>query len=197
MTSVYERAGLMRNPFVADNPETLVAMDRGIALPDVDFVQVVGERGAGKTSLLRFWQQQHGGWYHYVAQGRSRWGPVPIRRPMVLWDEADRLPTVIVRRALQAAARGQIKVVVGTHRNLGGMAHSAGMTTAVIRLEGPDSDLLAAWIDRRVEASAHDVVRARQVLGEPPIAELVASGASWRAAGDHLHGWAAQRVISG
>ena len=169
-------------------------MDRGIDLPEAQFVQVAGERGAGKTSLLRFWQQQHGGLYHYVGRGRSRWAPVPIRRPIVLWDEADRLPAVVVRRALQAARRGGIRVVVGTHRNLGGVAHSAGMTTAVVRLEGPDFDLLTAWIDWRVDASACDVVRARQVLSDPPIAELVASGASWRSAGDHLHVWAAQRV---
>ena len=111
MPSAYERAGLTRNPFVADGQDLTLVIDRDIELPPAGFVQVAGERGAGKTTLLKQWQQVHGGTYHYVEHGRARWRPVPLRTPIVFWDEADRLPRVVVRRALRAARLGSIRVV--------------------------------------------------------------------------------------
>lgn len=170
-------------------------MERGIELPAADFVQVAGERGAGKTTLLKQWQQLHGGTYHYVEQGRARWRPVPIQSPIVFWDEADRLPRVVVRRALLAAQLRSIRVVVGTHRNLAGSALAAHMTTAVVRLDRLDHDQLATWVQRKIEAVVADPVQAEAVLGKPPIDEVLAeSGASWRVAGDLLHSWVASRV---
>ena len=198
MPSAYERSGLSRNPFIADGPELGVSIERGIELPAADFVQVAGERGVGKTTLMKQWQQLHGGTYHYVEQGRDRWRPVPIQSPIVYWDEADRLPRVVVRRALAAAHLRSIRVVVGTHRNLAGPALSAGMTTAVVRLDQLDADQLTMWVQQKIAAVAADPVRAEFVLGSPPIEEILAeSGASWRVAGDLLHSWVASRVDDG
>lgn len=195
MTSIYHRAGLARNPFVADGGGIDRAIDRHIELPAADFVQVAGHRGAGKTTLIKQWQQVHGGIYHYVERGRARWLPVPIRPPIVYWDEADRLPGVVMRRGLQAARLRSIRVVVGTHRNLAGPALSARMSTAVVRLDQLDVAQLRQWVEKRIDEEALDSARARQVLGEAPFDSiLAASGASWRLAGDHLHRWAAQRV---
>lgn len=197
MTSAYQVAGLARNPFVADGVGIDRAVDRHIALPVADFVQVTGKRGAGKTTLIKQWQLVHGGTYHHVEQGRGRWRPVPIRLPIVYWDEADRLPGVVVRRGLQAARLRSIRVVVGTHRNLVGPALAARMSTAVVRLDRLDAELLREWVELRINEESFDPVRARQVLGEAPIDSILAeSGASWRAAGDHLHRWAAERVAS-
>ena len=192
---MYGRAGLTRNPFVADGPDGAPTIDRRITRPPVEFVQVVGERGSGKTTLLRHWQQIHGGTYHYVRMGRARWLPVPIRQPAVYWDEADRLPRVVVKRALRAARLRGITVVVGTHRNLAGPAAAAGMTTAVVRLDHLSRDELSRWIDLKITAAATDPRRARAVLGEAPIDEVMgAVGSSWREAGDRLHVWAAERI---
>jgi len=198
MPSAYERAGLTRNPFVADGPDLMRAIDRGIELPPADFVQVAGERGAGKTTLLKQWQQMHGGTYHYVEQGRARWRPVPLRSPIVFWDEADRLPRVVVQRALRAAQLRSIRVVAGTHRNLASAAGAARMTTAVVRLDRLDREQLAAWVQRKIDAVSADPLRVGVVLGVPPIDEVLAeSGASWRVAGDRLHGWVARCVEAG
>lgn len=197
MTSIYHRAGLAGNPFVADGVGTDRAIDRHISLPATDFVQVTGDRGTGKTTLIKQWQQMHGGIYHYVEPGRARWLPVPIRPPIVYWDEADRLPGVVVRRGLRAAHLRSIRVVVGTHRNLAGPALSAKMSTSVVRLDQLDVALLRQWVERRISDEALDLVKAQQILGEPPFDSiLAASGASWRAAGDHLHRWAAERVAA-
>ncbi len=197
MPSAYERSGLSRNPFVADGPDLVVTIERGIELPAADFVQVAGERGVGKTTLLKQWQQLHGGTYHYVGQGRDRWRPVPIQSPIVYWDEADRLPRVVVRRALLAAQLRSIRVVVGTHRNLAGPALAARMTTAVVRLDRLDHDQLTMWVQRKIAAVAADPVLAESVLGRPPIEEILAeSGASWRVAGDLLHRWVASRLTT-
>ena len=198
MPSAYERAGLTRNPFVADGQDLTLVIDRDIELPPADFVQVAGERGAGKTTLLKQWQQVHGGTYHYVEHGRARWRPVPLRTPIVFWDEADRLPRVVVRRALRAARLGSIRVVAGTHRNLAGSARAAHMTTAVVRLDRLDRDQLAAWVQKKIDAVSADPSRVGAVLGLPPIAEVLAeSGASWRVAGDLLHSWVARCVEAG
>ncbi len=195
MTSAYQVAGLVRNPFVADGVGIDRAVDRHIALPVTDFVQVTGKRGAGKTTLIKQWQQVHGGTYHHVGKGRARWLPVPIRLPIVYWDEADRLPGVVVRRGLRAARLRSIRVVVGTHRNLAGPALAARMSTAVVRLDRLDAGLLREWVELRINEEAFDPARARQVLGEAPIDSILAeSGASWRAAGDRLHRWAAEQV---
>lgn len=197
MTFPYQRAGLARNPFVADGVGIERAIDRQISLPATDFVQVTGERGAGKSTLMKQWQQVHGGTYHHVEQGRARWLPVPIRPPIVYWDEADRLPGVVVRRGLQAARLRSIRVVVGTHRNLASPALAAKMSTAVVRLDRLDAAVLREWVEKRINEEALDPARAHQVLGEVPIDSILAeSGASWRAAGDHLHRWAAERVAA-
>lgn len=195
MSSAYERSGLSRNPFIADGPDLVAAIQRGIQLPAADFVQVAGERGSGKTTLLKHWQQLHGGTYHYVERGRRRWRPVPIQSPIVYWDEADRLPKVVVRRALLAAQLRSIRVIVGTHRNLAGPALAARMTTEVVRLDRLDPDQLMAWVQRKIAAVAQDPTRAASVLGSPPIEAILAdAGASWRVAGDLLHSWVAGQV---
>ena len=77
------------------------------------FIQVVGTRGAGKTSLLLHWRRRLDGPYIHVEAGRARWRPVPIA-PIAYWDGAGRIPRVILRRALTAAAGAGATIVIGT-----------------------------------------------------------------------------------
>lgn len=187
MTSLYARVGLTRNPFVADPPNRTDIVDRGIELPSNPVVQVVGARGAGKTSLLRAWHRKHAGDYHYVNAAVPT---VPgANGARAFWDEADRLPMRVIRRRARLAMGGGGQLVVSTHQQL---SLSGGL---VLILDTIDPEHLRIWMEQRIAASACNLDSARAFLGELPVAETLAvANGSWRVAGDELHAWVARRV---
>ncbi len=194
----YEALGLRSNPFTAD-PEPGVAaalyIEREVDPPVPSgrhLVQVIGPRGSGKTSLLLHWQRTIGGSYVHVEQGWSRWRPVPIA-PIAYWDEADRIPRMVLRRALTAAARSGATIVLSTHRDLRRAARMPGATLQWVRLPAPSAATVSVWAARRISAAA---IPGRQpsLQLDTTTAELVAENCrgSWRVVGDRLHSWAAQ-----
>lgn len=194
----YESLGLRCNPFVAD-PEPGVApplyIEREVDPPIPDahrLIQVIGPRGSGKTTLLLHWQRTVGGRYLHVEQGRARWRPVPIAS-LAYWDEADRIPRMILRRSLGAAAQIGATVVLGVHRDLRRAARMPGATIRRVRLPAPTPATVQVWAARRL-AAASVLGRRPAVHVDAELAERVAADCdgSWRVVGDRLHSWVAQ-----
>lgn len=201
MIDPYAALGLRRNPFTAE-PQAGVAaalwLERG-APPAPQpwrrsFTQVLGEKGAGKTSLLLRWREQTGGPYHYVPATPARWRPPPIAG-LAYWDEVDRMPWPVRATALALAARRGASLAVGTHRDLAALARRCGFAVATVQFAPLDVAAVAAWAALRIQAA--------RLPGEPcalalPAHEAAAvaarAGHSWRVAADRLHMWAAEQA---
>ena len=197
MADPYHRAGLRLNPFAHD---VLPAgapdwVERGLPAPPEPagrrLLQVIGVKGAGKTSSLRRWQAVTGGPWHYVPPGRDRFRPLPVA-PLVYWDEADRAVPVLRRRALRAAARRGATVVAGTHLDLAAEADAAGLPVQTVLLPPISPAELDAWAGARFAAVALATPWSLPDEVARDVAER--AGASWRVAGDLLHAWVADQV---
>jgi len=195
----YRRCGLAANPFAhGDAGEPAAAwVDRGLPPPPAPgarrLVQVIGVKGAGKTSTLRRWRDAGPAPWRYVPRGARRLRPLPVA-PLVYWDEADRAPAALRRWALRAAARRGATVVAGTHADLGAEAQRAGLGVDTLVLPPITAAELTTWAARRLA-----VVGAGPDWALPaPVAADVAAraGASWRTAGDLLHVWVAGEVAA-
>ena len=195
----YLALGLRHNPFVLETSQTIAAalwIDRGWSAPPqpraAKLVQILGVKGAGKTSHLQHWRSQTGGPYCYYPPGWGRIKP-PVVSAITYWDEADRIPWPLLSLALIAAARTSSTIVAGTHTDLGTVARLAGLSVITFRLKAFEATLLIDWARRRIEAA--------RLMGQPCLlnvdwakAEEIAAIArgSWRVAADELHIWAAQ-----
>jgi hypothetical protein len=193
----YRRCGLPANPFANRGPQEAVSwIDRGL-LPATPapggrrLVQVIGVKGAGKTTTLRHWRRQAPAPWRYVPRGVRRLWPLPVA-PLVYWDEADRAPAAARRWALRAAARTGATVVVGTHVDLAVEARAAGLAVDTVLLIPLSAADVAGWAARRFA----DVAAGPGWQLPPDVAADVAwqAGASWRVAGDLLHDWVASEV---
>jgi hypothetical protein len=208
----YVEAGLRANPFATtwSDERTDGLVDRGLGPAPVPaqrtLVQVVGERGFGKTTQLRQWRRQapapqqpapdHPAPYHYVVRVpyRQRWVPPPVA-PLVFADEVDRLPGPRRWRWFRALARVGATAVVGTHRDLGHHARRAGLTVVTHWLDPISSDDLARIVGARLGAAALDPTRPPQLVSRADVAAVHArSGGSIRAAEVLCHGLVAERV---
>ena len=189
----YRQIGLAANPFIA-SPEpgepARTFVDRGLPTPPHHgFVEVVGRKGAGKTTHLLHWLRgRDGGVYRHVPPGVGRFRPLPVA-PVVAWDEADRVPAPLLRHAARAARRRGSLVLIGTHRPL-------GLGDVVHVLADPTAEELSRWARLRVTAVAtgeHD-----HALGDVPAEAIARScGGDWWQAGTDLHIWAAQQALAG
>src|SRR5262245_23014495 len=142
---------MTRNPFVAEatpGVDVSLYIERGLAARPAPgarrFVQLLGERGAGKTTLMLHWRREAGGSYSYVARGWRRWG-LPAVAALCFWDEADRLPGWVLRAALRLAAWRRATVVVGTHVDLGALALRAGLAVETVRFPALEAGEVQAW----------------------------------------------------
>lgn len=177
----YETCGLEQNPFTTGR--RAVWLDRGWSEPIVGgFVQFIGDKGFGKTSHLKRWRNQSPGGYRHVPPGWRRWRLLPLRGEVVYWDEADRVPGVILSLAL-IIRRGR-SVVVGTHRDLSGHASRWGYRVTTIELIAPTEAEKQQWAAAQIES----VALTEHTLGTVPEGQ---PGESWRDVGDRLHIWAA------
>jgi hypothetical protein len=202
--NLYSTLGLRGNPFAAGGRATVpqdLWIDRG--LPDAPraelgcLIQVIGERGAGKTAHLLRWQTQTGGPLRYVPAGLRRWRPLPVG-PITYWDEADRVPSPLLLAALRRAARIGATVVVGTHADLSRIALAAGLEVSTHFLSNLDTKMLIAWARLRIEAARlPGVSEAGLALDPDTAARIIAEcGASLRATATRLHVWAAELASS-
>ncbi|CAN5232647.1 hypothetical protein BH23ACT9_BH23ACT9_12710 [soil metagenome] len=194
MSDGYARLGLRGNPFVAEQePGVAEAVFLDVGLPPLPargpsratVIEVVGCKGAGKTTHLLRWCDQAGGRYRHVGPGLGRlaWPPVA---PVVAWDEVDRLPRPILRVRLAAARRAGALVLLGTHV-------PTGLADVSHRLPSPDGRLVTAFARRRVEAATLPGAHVDFALA-PAEAEAIAaaSGGCWWTIGTALHIRAAQ-----
>ncbi|WP_291423925.1 hypothetical protein [Deinococcus sp.] len=155
-------------------------------------VQLLGVKGAGKSSHLAHWRRQNPGPGHYYPpRGHERWRPPPLA-PICYWDEACRIPTPLLHWGLSRAARAGYTVCVGTHRDLAAEARRYGLTVQSIELRGISAGDILAWAARRIES-------ARLAAGfEIPstLAEQLACecGGSWREIATRLHIFTAQQA---
>jgi len=187
----YRRLGLRGNPFVAEPKPGVgaeVYCDRGV--PEAprpgrgQIIQLIGVRGAGKTTLMLKWRGEIGGTYRHVPNNVLRFLPLPLGR-LCFWDEADRAPRWLLIVQLGIARLIGATVVLGTHADLGvGETHRFGALT------GSD---VQRWAERHI----HRASLGRASLTLPAeVAESIAhaSDGSWRIAGDLLHAWAADEA---
>lgn len=201
-TDPYRAAGVAANPFAWNDqgadpgPYMNRLLTAGVEPKPGQrrVIELVGVRGAGKTTQLRAWQALLGGPYHYVPPGpvRDRWVRPPIA-PIVFWDEVDRMPRPVLRRALRTAARHGSTVIMGTHRSLASEARRADLSVLTMEFGPLDRDELARWAADRIERAA--LHPDAPVVPPAVIADVaVAADGSLRVAGDLLHRWFATQV---
>lgn len=187
----YLARGLRRNPFVAESTPGVapsVRINVGVEEPDATVVELVGVKGAGKTTHLLAWLEGVSGAYHHVDPGLDRWRrlPLPADAAVVAWDEVDRVPSRLLARAVGRARRRGVRVRLGTH-------HPTGLADVSITLPRPTAALVADFARTRIDAVA---------IGAAPL-DLPAAAADriaarsqgcWWTVGTLLHAWAAAQV---
>lgn len=204
-TDRYGRLGLSRNPFVADPtpgvPDALW-IDRHDLLPPAPvpggrrFVQLLGPKGAGKTTTLLRWRATHAGPYRHVGPDLlSRVRPLPAG-PLVYWDEVDRAVPAVLGLCLARCRRRDATVVAGTHRDLASTAARRGFAVETVTFGPITPEAARRWVERRLENVA--IADGHWRPGEADLAAAVAAaGSSWRCLGDRLHVLAARALDSG
>ena len=199
MIRSYFKFGLRKNPFVTEALPGVIDelfIERGF--PDTPkaaqntFVQIIGEKGAGKTSLLLYWRKQLSGPYTHVPRGikRYRWLPT---RSISYWDEADRIPKLLLWVYLKISCMKKATIVAGTHVDLSGIANRTGKQVITFRFGNITAEELEQWVERRIRYYSYDTA----TLTPPKdliqqVAEL--SGGSWAKAGDMMHIWTSDVV---
>lgn len=193
----YLRCGLRANPFVREPDQAWSEpgwIERAPQAPPAPgrnrLVQLIGVRGAGKSTTLRRWCSTAPGPWRYVPPGPGRWRPLPVA-PLVYWDEIDRCPALLRRVAWWRAARIGATVVAGSHVDLSAQARRAGLR--VDSLEFPPISVaeLTAWAQARIALAGG----AGWTIPPADAAVIAArAGASWRRAADLMHIWVADRV---
>ncbi|MGD1911517.1 MAG: hypothetical protein ACFB2X_11850 [Rivularia sp. (in: cyanobacteria)] len=198
----YHKLGLQRNPFTApDNLEIPPQrwFDFGFSqAPPIQkrlFLQVIGEKGAGKTSHLLHWKQQTGGVYYYCQPGWKAWLLPPVAK-IVYWDEANRIPLPLLLISLWLAHSINATIVSGTHNNLAKFASLFSFEIKTIRLSTLCVENLLQWSKKLIESERlSPSIPIRLELTTDNARKIVAdSQGSWRKAATFLHIWAARVV---
>ena len=197
----YLALGLQRNPFTLESGAAIAPtlwIDRGYSKPPSpkakQFIQLIGVKGAGKTSHLKYWQARTGGAYTYYPPDLGRL-KMPIVGPIAYWDEADRIPLPYLLIALATAARRHSTIVVGTHADLRLAARMVGLSVKTICIKPFDELLLLEWVNRRIEAVRVPDAACHLQLDKATARGIVATvNGSWRDAADQLHIWAAAQA---
>lgn len=196
----YHAVGLVENPFVIeDAPAHFVA--RGLGPPPLPgsstMVQVIGEKGFGKTTQLHEWRRSNPGPYHWVPDvpRRHRWKRAPVA-PLVYADEVDRMPRPLRQLWLRRLAHANATVVVGTHVDLANAAARAGLCVVTHRLGPVSAATLRRIVEAKMERASLDPGRVeRLAIDDDDLADIhrKANG-SIRRAEILLHELVAERV---
>ncbi|MEO0841680.1 MAG: hypothetical protein AAFY21_20315 [Cyanobacteria bacterium J06641_2] len=196
----YHQLGLRRNPFIAlDNLEIPPErwLDFGFSQPPPIqkrlFLQVIGEKGAGKTSHLLHWKRQTEGIYYYTQPGWKAW-LLPKIGKIAYWDEANRIPLPLLLIGLWQASLINATIVAGTHNNLAQFASFFGFEIKTITLSTLCVDNLLLWVKKTIEAERLSPYIPINIEFTPDIAEkiIAESENSWRKAANYLHIWTAR-----
>lgn len=157
----YREVGLVRNPFSTQAlAERHVFLDRGLSQPKPftgTMVQLVGDRGFGKSTHLHHWRSGEPGPYHYIPLEpyRERWSTPPSAATGIVYgDEVDRMPVALRRSWFRALAKAQATVVVGTHDDLSKVARRAGLAVVTYALAPLTLDELVELLSRRFQSNA-------------------------------------------
>ncbi len=199
----YRASGLRRNPFAwtADDRDPGPFLNHlAIARPrpgEGRLLQLIGEKGAGKTTHLRHWHESIGGDYHYVPP-EGPFDRAPIG-PLVFWDEADRLPDRTLVKLFRRAKDQGSTVVAGTHRDLRRPARKTKFPVDTFEFAPVTPELLREWVDTRMHvAQLEDGSPCTVHVDDADLAAVLAEpeGRNLRGAGDLLHVLIARRVRS-
>ncbi|NJN74046.1 MAG: hypothetical protein HC799_15155 [Limnothrix sp. RL_2_0] len=198
MINLYNAIGLGRNPFVAKDNLTNAEetwLDRGYSTaPKIkakQLVQILGDKGFGKSSHLNHWRSPTGGSYCYYPPGLGRW-KFPKVEPIVYWDEADRIPFIFLIPALLWASLTHATIAAGTHRDLSFWAKLCGLTVTTITLPPVDAETLQTWAIAEINAVTLPGQTCPLHLSIPEAETIIKKAhGSWRSATDYLHIWAA------
>ncbi|MDO5682413.1 MAG: hypothetical protein Q4G46_06260 [Propionibacteriaceae bacterium] len=200
--SGYARLGLARNPFLAEaeagvEPGLWIAR-AGVPEPPEPgtrtLIQLIGPKGAGKTSHLLRWRERVPGPYHYVPPTRDRWRFPPVA-PLVYWDEVDRMGAAVRAAALGLAGVRGATVVAGTHADLTVPACRAGLAVQTYDFPGLTVAVLQQWAALRIADAALPGRTPQLVLDADTAAGICDRvGASLREAAVDLHIWAADHA---
>lgn len=204
----YLALGLKHNPFVAEtldpnNRETWSGiaaqrwLERGHSqspLPQRrQLIQLLGVQGAGKSSHLAHWRQQQSGPYHYVpAPWHQRW-KWPSIGPICYWDEACRMPRILLWSSLLRASLAGYTICAGTHRDLSFEAQFFGFSVQTIRFGTLTSTEIQQWAQTHIQSAALETNSATLQLPQHLANQLAQEAqGSWREVGARLHAWVAQ-----
>lgn len=195
----YHAIGLRHNPFIGEEQTDQTQnlwLDRGYSVApqakNNQFVQLIGEKGFGKTSHLNYWRSQTGGFYHYCPpEYWNRWQPPKIGA-IAYWDEADRMPLGMFLWGLGQMRLARNTLVVGTHHDLGFWAKGFGFHVFTISLPPLDATTLKIWAIAKIKAASLNDQDCRLQLSDREALDISQkSQGSWRRAADYLHIWAA------
>jgi len=203
----YRQAGLRCNPFVLDAgpgvaPELFVNTGTGANLSPPEphqrrFVQLIGDKGAGKTTHLLHWRRIHPGAYVHLPDGAGRFRWLPVT-PICYWDELNKSPWPVLQAAVRLANARGATVVAGTHEDRSRLPRRLGMTLDTLEFAALTGVGVQRWARTRIQAVAlgGDTLPAPTLDLALDQAEAIAAraGTSWRTAADELHVWAARRV---
>lgn len=198
----YASIGLERNPFSTQAlGANRVFIDRGIPAPpppgSCTLVQLIGDRGYGKSTHLTRWRATQPGPYHYIPLRpyRHRWACPPTQPALTVYgDEIDRMPAALRQLWFHSLARAHATVVIGTHADLASTALRVGFTVVSHHLRPFSRNELGAYLNQRLAAAAVAGTVPRAFTETEIDAVLSASGGTPRDAEDAAHRVLAERV---
>ena len=198
----YTSSGLRNNPFAATDPGSAgnsCFVDRGLSTPpprsSLTLVQVIGDKGAGKSTQVHEWRRTAPGPYHYVAARpyRDRWARPPVE-PLVYADEIDRMPVPLRQRWFRQLAAAKSTVVAGTHVDLGLSARRAGLAVITHHIGPADLAIIRQVLIAKIKQASLES-RVTFALAEFEIEDIHRRcGGSLRAAEVLAHELVAMRV---
>lgn len=178
----YLRIKLNANPFqIIDDPEllkrivdpTLRKLAEELAADSIDVIEILGERGWGKSTLLQLIRAE-------VALSNSplwAWSYIPPERsrvelpklPFEGWiiDEAQRLNRASRRDVMQHVLNKRL--ILGTHESYAPEAKTHNRPIRTVQLAAPTIDDLQAMLAQRVDAFAVEPI---QITLDTKAAEL-------------------------
>ena len=153
----YNHHNLIRNPFVfLDRPGVSEDLYTERNCPEIDkacerqFIQILGDKGFGKTTYLLHLQETGNAVYKYIPEGVRRFCLLPISK-YVLIDEIDRYPKILLFIYLTIYRILGTNIVVGSHEDLSRIVRFFGFAFKPFEFSELNLEFLKSWIYKRLE----------------------------------------------